>query len=222
MCDEHKDHYKCCDQGPQGVPGAQGAQGIQGVPGPQGSQGIQGIQGLQGLQGEPGKDCIGRDCDCYYAYCGVYSLSNQVKGPYSSGSDYVMFDSQDEVSADFDVSARNTSGAILFKTHGIYLLQWDAGGVVTPPVPQPVPSFSFALWLDGALIKSSVGSAFTQSPNDDSAHASGESIIEVMAGQKLYLRNASVSSVTMNPFPTGSVFPISNANMNIVLLKKLP
>jgi len=200
----------CCEQGPQGP---MGVQGIQGSTGPQGPQGIQGV---------PGKDCEGRDCKCSYAYCNVYSLTKQIKGAFGSASDTVLFDSQASVSPEFDVSAKNSTGEIKFLKHGIYSCDWIAQANITPPVPSPVPSFSFGFWLDGVLLPGSVNSSFTQSPNDDNTHVSGQVIVEVAAGQKLILRNASASSVTMNPLPSGSVFPIANASLNIVLVKELP
>jgi hypothetical protein len=224
MCKEshESNHERCCDQGPQGVPGVQGAQGIQGVAGPQGSIGQTGMQGPQGLQGVPGKDCEGRECKCHSAYCNVYSLTKQDKGPYGSATDTVMFDSQAAVSAEFDTSMKNVNGSIKFLKHGIYSIEWIAQANITPPVPAPVPSFSFGLWIDGVLIPGSVSSNFTQSPNDDNAHTSGQTIVEIKAAQLLTMKNASVASITMNPVPSGSVFAIANASINIVLIKELP
>jgi hypothetical protein len=208
----------CCDQGPQGVPGLQGLQGIQGVPGPQGPIGLTGLQGPQGIQGIPGKDATGSASN---AYLNVYSTQSQIVGPNSSATNTVTFNSQAAVSSDFDTSLAPSTGGIKFLTHGIYLLNWIAQANMTPPVPSPVPSFSFALYLDATLLPGSVDSAFTQSPNDDNAHTSGQTIVEVKAGQILTLKNASIVSVTMNPLPSGSVFPIANGSITAVLLKKL-
>lgn len=218
MCNDSKN--ECCFQGPQGVPGLQGPQGIAGVAGPQGPVGLTGAQGIQGLQGLPGKD--GTSASWSASYLNVYSLVSQVVGPNGSSTDTVMFNSQAAVSSDFDTSAKNTTGAIKFLTHGIYSFSWIAQANMTPPVPSPVPSYSFALYLDGVLLPGSVDSAFTQSPNDDNAHTSGQTIVEVMAGQTLTMRNSSVVSVTMNPLPSGSVYPIANASIVAILLKKLP
>lgn len=223
MCNENMDHRNCCDQGPQGVPGAQGAQGVQGVSGVQGAQGQTGMQGAQGLQGVPGKDCEhGKECKFPIAYCSVYSLEKQTKGAFGSSTDTILFNSQAEVSAEFDTSMKNVNGDIKFLKHGIYSITWIAQANITPPVPAPVPSFSFGLWLDGALLPGSVSSNFTQSPNDDNAHTSGQTIVEVKAAQILTIKNASLASVTLNPLPSGSVFPIANASISIHLLKDLP
>lgn len=50
----------------------------------------------------------------------------------------------------------------------------------------------------------------------------GDVIVEVQAGQRLKLRNTSVSLVNLNPNVTGSVFPITIASINIDCLKLLP
>lgn len=199
MCPDH-DRDCCCEQGPQG---------------------IQGIQGIQGLQGCPGKDCEHHKCECKTAYCNVYSLTQQIKGAFGSGSDVVMFDSQAEVSAEFDISQKNITGEIKFLKHGIYVIDWIGQANVTPPIPAPVPAFSFGFWLDGILLPGSVNSSFTQSPNDDNSHVNGKVIVEVKTGQVLTLRNASVLAITMNPLPSGSAFPIANASISIVLVKEL-
>lgn len=230
--DYYHQHQKkcecCCEQGPRGPIGLQGPQGIQGVPGAQGVAGSEGQQGPQGLQGIPGKDGVCRPedchkkCHCVSAYCSVYSLKKQILSAYGAGNDAVQFDAQAQVSVDFDVSMVNVSGEIKFLKHGIYSITWIGQASVTPPIPQPVPSFSFALFLDGVLSPGTVNSSFTQSPNDDNAHTSGQCIIEVGMNQKLVLRNASALSITMDPNITGSVFPICNANVDIFLIKELP
>src|SRR6185503_6383327 len=92
---------------------------------------------------------------------------------------------------------------------------------ITPPVPDPVPSWSFGFWLDGVLIPGSIYSGFTQAPGDDAAHSTGDLQIQINAGQKLRLRNTSVSSVNLNPNITGSVFPITIASINIECLKAI-
>ncbi len=229
MCNESKERdHKCkccCDQGPVGPMGIQGPQGIQGVPGAQGSIGPTGAQGPQGMQGIPGvcnpEDCISR-CDCPSAYCNVFAINPQTKGPYASASDTVMFDSSNAVSPEFDISMYGITGAIKFLKHGIYSIAWTAQGRIQPPVPEPVPSWSFGLFLDGSLIMGSIASGFTQSPNDDTAHATAQVEVEVLAGEVLLLRNTCVSSVILNPNASGSVFPIANSTINIMILKELP
>jgi hypothetical protein len=221
MCKDETN--RCCDQGPQGVPGLQGPQGIQGVPGIQGIPGQTGAQGPQGLQGEPGKDC-----DCTGAnlpYANIYASAAQIVQPYNAGAvaDAVLLDSQNEVSAsDFDLTNKNINGDIKFLKHGIYKLSWVLQARIATPVPVPVPSWSFGVWLNGVLVPGSIYSGFTQAPGDDACHSSAELIIEVKANDMLRLRNTSISLVNLNPNVTGSVFPITIASINIDCLKLLP
>jgi len=248
MCDEMSN---CCcmgAQGPQGVPGLQGSQGPQGIsgqdgkPGPMGPQGIQGLhgvdgqmgpagpqgpigpmgpQGVQGLQGVPGKDCEANNSSCQ-RYCNVYASVAQVVGAYSAPNDMVLFDRQNSVSAgDFDLSMSNVSGDVKFLKHGIYHIQWQLQARILPPVPDPVPSWSFGFWINGVLVPGSIYSGFTQAPGDDACHSTGDVIIEVQANDILKLRNTSVSAVNLNPNVTGSVFPITIASVNIECLKSL-
>ncbi len=234
MCKEETSHSHkrececCCIQGPQGVPGLMGPQGAQGVPGVQGAMGAQGIQGVQGLQGPAGKDCEcpEKPCDCpQEPYANVYASVAQVVAPYNAGavSDQVLFDKQNAVSAvDFDLTQMGTTGDIKFLKHGIYHIQWQLQARIVPPVPDPVPSWSFGFWLNGVLVPGSIYSGFTQAPGDDACHSTGDIIIEVQANDLLRLRNTSVSAVNLNPNVTGSVFPITIASVNIEGLKLIP
>ncbi len=237
-------------QGPQGIQGPQGPQGIQGVPGqdgapgpmgpmgsqgpqglngqngspgPQGPQGIAGPQGPQGIQGEPGKDCDCSQSGCE-RYANIYAATAQLVAAYNipAIADQVLFDSQNAVSVgDFDLSNSNLTGDIKFLKHGIYHLQWQLQARILPPVPVPVPSWSFGFWINGILVPGSIYSGFTQAPGDDACHSTGDVIIEVKAGDMLRLRNTSVSGVSLNPNVTGSVFPITIASVNIECLKAL-
>ncbi len=230
MCKDDNYEYSkccCCIQGPQGPRGLQGEQGIQGVPGAQGIMGPAGPQGVQGLQGPPGKDCDGSGdggkCDCCEAYLNVYASLAQLIGPYLSASDTVIFDKQNAVSSplDFDLSMTNVNGDIKFLKHAVYHIQWQLQARISNPIPAPVPSWSFGFWLNGVLVPGSIYSGYTQSPNDDAAHSTGDVIIEVKVGDILRLRNTSISSVNLNPNITGSVFPITIASVNIECLKSL-
>lgn len=221
-----------CPQGPQGPMGLQGPQGIQGQSGHDGSQGPQGImgptgmqgpQGLQGLKGDPGKDC---ECPQIQCCCDVwsnpYSIAPQTVTPWGTTGDTVLFGSVNEtMPLGIDLSLTRTNGDIKFLKHGIYAITWKTQAKLTPPFPDPVPSWSFGLWLNGTLIPGSVESGFTQSPNDDAAHSSGMVIVEVNASDVLRLRNASASSVDLNPFVSGSLFPITAASILIECLKSL-
>jgi hypothetical protein len=135
----------------------------------------------------------------------------------------VKFDSQDSVSAgDFDLTQMNVTGDIKFLKHGIYHLAWQLQARIAPPIPQPVPSWSFGFWINGVLVPGSIYSGYTSSPNDDAAHSTGDVIIEVQAGDMLRLRNTCVSPVVLNPNINGSVFPITIASVNAECLKLLP
>lgn len=207
MCDE------CC-----GCVGPQGPQGVQGFQGPQGPQGPQGIQGV------PGKDCD-NSC-CFQVYANVYASNTQTIQPYNALAvgDQVLFNQQNSVSApaDFDLSNMGTTGDIKFLKHGIYRIAWQLQARISPPIPQPVPSWSFGFWLNGVLVPGSIYSGYTSSPNDDAAHSTGDVIIEVKAGDTLRLRNTCVSPVVLNPNIGGSVFPITIATVVIEGLKSLP
>lgn len=204
--------------GPQGQMGQNGAQGPQG---PAGAIGPMGPQGVPGIQGASGKDCD--NSSCCDRYLNTYATVAQVIGAYLSGTDTVKFDAVNAFSAgDFDMTMANISGDIKFLKHGIYHLAWQLQARITPPVPNPVPSWSFGFWLNGVLVPGSIYSGFTQAPGDDACHSTGDVIIEVKSGDMLTLRNTSVSSVNLNPAVTGSVFPITIASINVECLKSLP
>lgn len=231
MCKEDHDHeyhnwHRCCEQGPQGPAGLQGPQGIQGVPGAQGAMGptgMQGPQGQQGPKGDPGKDCDCSEGGACSRYANVYATVAQIVKKFGDPADRVLFDAQNAVSVgDFDLVAMNTSGDIKFLKHGIYHIQWQLQARITPPVPSPVPSWSFGLYLNGVLVPGSIYSGFTQAPGDDACHSTGDVIIEVKANDMLKLRNTCSSDVNLNPSVTGSVFPITIASVNIECLRALP
>ncbi len=100
-------------------------------------------------------------------------------------------------------------------------MQWQLQARVAPPIPTPVPSWSFGFWINGVLVPGSIYSGFTQAPGDDACHSTGDIILEVKAGDLLKLRNTSVSAVNLNPSVTGSVFPITIASINIECLEAL-
>lgn len=231
MCKENNEYdhkHKCpccCEQGPQGIPGLQGPQGIQGVPGAQGSTGPQGIQGIQGLQGPKGDagicECDDRECNCCEAYCNIWAQPPQILGAFGSATDTVVFQNQNAVSAEFDLSAIATSGEVKFLKAGIYRIAYGAEAKVSQPIPVPVPSFSFGLWLNNVLIPGSTISGFTQAPSDDTVQVNGEVMISVPLGSVLKLRNASSSSVDMTPNTIGIQFPVTVATLNINCLKAM-
>jgi len=226
MCKEDM-HYdrKCCESCDcEGPIGPQGPRGPEGAMGPQGSQGPRGQMGPKGDKGDPGKDC---DCSQENAlpYANVYASVAQLIQAFNAPAiaDQVMFDAQNAVSAaDFDLSQMNVNGDIKFLKHGIYHIQWQLQARISPPVPNPTPSWSFGFWLNGVLVPGSIYSGFTQAPGDDACHSTGDVIIEVKANDMLRLRNTSVSIVNLNPNVTGSVFPITIASVNIECVKLIP
>jgi len=227
MCKEegHKKDCCCCIQGPQGVPGLQGEQGIQGVPGPQGIPGQTGAQGVQGLQGPAGvcncDDCPDRGC-CCGAYANIFGLPPQILQPFGQAGDTVLFQGQNAVSVgDFDLTTIGADGEVKFLKAGVYYINWGAEAKVQPPIPDPTPSFSFGLWMNNVLVPGSTLSGYTQAPNDDTLHISGEVIINVNARDVLKLRNASSLTVDMAPNTIGIQFPVTVASLNIHCLKEI-
>lgn len=229
MCKEHREHDKnCCEcvgpQGPQGVPGLQGSQGIQGVPGAQGIPGQDGVQGIQGLQGIPGKDCNhdDRKCWCCEAYASVYATSAQSLSEFGGSNDAVLFQGTNSISAgDFDLSLMSIDGSIKFLKSGVYDISYSAEAKVKPPIPNPVPSFSFGFWLNGAVVPGTVISGYTQAPGDDTIQVVAEVIIDIKAGDVLMLRNASSNPVLMTPNVVGIMFPVNVAGVAIHCVKAL-
>lgn len=182
MCNDSSNQgmhgYGCCccppgPRGPQGLQGPAGPQGLQGPEGPQGPkgdqgmsgpigpQGPQGVPGAQGPQGDAGpigpagpqgpQGPVGPAASSRYA--NVYASLPQLIGAYSSLTDSVLFDKQNAVSSgDFDLSQASITGDVKFLKHGIYHLAWQLQARITPPIPDPVPSWSFGFWVNGVLI----------------------------------------------------------------------
>jgi hypothetical protein len=152
-------------------------------------------------------------------FANVFATVAQTIQPYNvpALADSVLFDSQNGVSAatDFDLSQMNVTGDIKFLKAGNYHVAWQLQARIAPPLPSPVPSWSFGFWLNGVLVPGSIYSGYTSSPNDDAAHSTGDVIITVTAGQTLRLRNTCISAVSLNPAINGSVFPITIASINI-------
>lgn len=229
MCKEEgykRDDCKCqyCLQGIQGVPGLQGEQGVQGVPGAQGIAGQKGDQGIMGLQGPAGKDCSGdhpvEPCKCCEYFANIWAQPPQVLAAFGTGVDAVLFQFQNAVSAgDFDLSMMSIDGSIKFLKSGVYRINFGVEAKVLPPIPFPVPSFSFGLWLNNIIVPGSTISGFTQAVSDDTLQVTGEVMINIAANDVLKLRNASSNSVDMAPNVTGILFPVTVSTMNINCLK---
>lgn len=245
MEEDHKDCYneKCCDsgiyirgmkgcrgppgppgpegpdgpqgqQGPPGPPGPPGPVGTQGFPGSQGPQGQQGIQGPPGIQGPAGPEI----------FFNVHSETTQLVNAWSpSDGDTVLFNNINTLSspADFDLSQISTTGTIIVNNSGIYEASWGVQGKINPPIPSPVPTWSFSLWKDDDLIVGSVRSGWTQSPNDEPVHSSCNVQFPMMAGQRLRLRNGSTMAVMLDANLQGSVFPVTISYINVNMLRAL-
>lgn len=212
--------------GPQGQTGPMGATGTQGTQGPQGNTGLTGPQGVQGEQGTPGicncEDCPDRHCKCCESWCNVFGSPPQVLVPFGTGADAVLFQGQNSVTpGDFDLSMMGVDGSVKFLKSGIYSINWGAEAKVEPPIPSPTPSFSFGLWVNNVIVPGSVLSGYTQAPNDDTLHISGEVIIPINAGDVLKLRNASSLTVDMSPNTIGIVFPVTVSSLNIHCVKSI-
>lgn len=223
MCDDHKKN-ECCLQGPQGVPGLQGPQGVQGVPGAQGIPGQDGRQGIQGIQGVPGKDCDchERMCNCCQAHASVYATLAQNLSEFGGTNDAVTFQGTNSISpANFDLTMMGVDGSIKFLKSGVYDISYSAEAKIRPPIPNPVPSFSFGFWLNNIVVPGSVISGYTQAPGDDTIQIVAEVIIDVQAGDVLMLRNASSNPVLMTPNILGIMFPVNVAGITIHCIKAL-
>ena len=169
--------------GPTGSNGNTGQNGAAGPQGPQGPQGIKGDQGPQGIQGVPGKDCD-KNC-CCERFINLYSSVSQVIQPYASIGSEVLFNSNNSMSVgDFDISNANINGSVLILKHGIYEVLWQLQGRIQPPIPEPVPSFSFGIFLNDVLVSGSIYSAFTQSPNDSVVVCGSSVFLELKADRK--------------------------------------
>ena len=215
MCKENEKECCCCLQGPQGI---QGVQGEQGVPGQTGMQGVQGIQGPVGPAGPSGG---GGDCMCCESFLNIWAQPPQILGPFGSGNDVVLFQNMNALTAlDFDLSNMGTTGEVIFLKSGVYKLVYGLEAKVSQPIPTPVPSFSFAFWLNGVIVPGSTVSGYTQAPGDDTTHIEAEVIIEITANDSLKLRNTSSNGVDMTPNTVGIIFPVTVASLNINCLKK--
>jgi hypothetical protein len=195
--------------GPQGSPGTIGLTGSVGPQGPVGPQGLTGPQGLQGLTGPQGPCCpnIGGR-----AVANVYSLLDQ---DMASGQS-VLFENMNAVTATaFDVSLAPITGDIIFLTTGTYLISWTVEGQLVPPFPDPVPAWSFTLFVDGSPILGSCFSGFTLFPDELTTVIGGGVIITVNAGQVLSLRNTATLPISILASTPGSFVPETSASILI-------
>jgi len=218
-----------CPPGPRGPQGLQGPVGTQGLQGPEGAQGQAGAIGAAGPQGADG--AMGpagpqgpAGPGVVPSFFSVYSSIAATVGAYGSATQTVLLDKISTVYAasDYDLSSTAVDGKMVFKKHGIYLLNWTLQGAIAPPVPSPIQPWSFGFFLNGVLVPGSIYSGFTDNTNNDPTTANAEIAIEIFPGQVLTMQNTCVSNIALNPSVGGSVFPITVATVNAQLLLSLP
>jgi hypothetical protein len=201
-------------QGIQGIQGSAGLNGQNGPMGPQGPQGVMGPEGPQGLQGIPGKDC-NRDC-CDKCYLSLYSLSDQNLGENGSATDFVKLELVSAASDDcLDWSLAATEGKVNILKDGVYVIQWNANGELSPPFPEPVPSWGLAFYKNGVVIPGSAQAGFTQSPDDDANMLASILIVNLVAGDSINIRNISTFPIFLKSNQPELVTPMTSASFNI-------
>ncbi len=204
-----------CPPGPQGATGPQGiagAQGPTGLTGPAGAQGLAGPTGLTGPAGATGP--VGPCCPSgsTKAVANLYSVLNQ---PISPGA-VVTFENSNAVTGTaFDFSLASTTGQVTFLKTGLYTLQWEVEGQLTPPFPAPVPAWAFALYLNGVTVPGSCFSSFTLFPEESTKAAAGAVTVAVTAGQVLTLQSTSTLPVNIVSSLFGSLLPVTSASLVI-------
>lgn len=209
-------------QGPAGQQGAQGPAGNDGAPGPQGPQGAQGPmgpQGPQGLQGIPGKDCDSDCCD--RGYLSLYSLQDQTLDGFGGLNDFAKLENLGVGTAShFDWSNAATNGEIVVLVPGVYQLQWDADGQLSPPFPSPVPSWALALYRNGVVLPGSAVAGFSQSPDDDANCLSALINVRLFAGDVLKIRNQSRLPIFLKANHPELVNPMTSASFSALKIDK--
>lgn len=198
---------QCCPDCP---PGAQGPRGIQGPAGFQGLDGPQGPQGIEGPQGPTGPCCA-----TVTSYANVYTVVTQMVNTIGTPVDRVLFESNNSVSSDFDITLAPTLGEVLFLRDGTYSIEFTIEGILGDFNVFPVPIWTFGLFLDDVLVPGSIFGNFTSSTDNIMAHAGGEVIIPVKAGQVLTLKNTTALPVVLVSSPLGSLFPTACGSINI-------
>lgn len=201
--------------GPSGLPGLDGPTGPQGETGPQGLTGPAGPQGPQGIQGPQGP--TGPCAPLESNYLSLYTLTTQTITPGQN----VLLDLLSTSSPEFDISLAATTGEIIVLESGFYLLNWGIDGLLKPPYPTPVPSWSFGIYRNGVFEPGSAQGSFTITPDAIVKHASSTFIIHLDAGDVLSLVNTSTSLVDIVTTPWGSAVPIPAGRLNIVSVNNM-
>jgi hypothetical protein len=217
MCHGDKNCCSCVGpQGPQGVQGQQGPQGLQGSTGLQGPQGVMGPEGQQGIQGVPGMDCD-NTC-CHTAYLNVYSLVSQSLAS-AAASKFEVIGTN---SGDFVTGNSNITGEIQALKHGIYAINWATNAILQPPYPFPVPSWGFALYLNGVIVPGSTSASCSITPDEIVTNSSGSILMELNVNDLVKLVNICSLPVDTVANPFGLIAPIVSARLAFNLVKALP
>lgn len=203
-------------QGPQGPQGVSGVDGQMGPAGPQGPMGPMGPEGPQGIQGVPGKDCDSKCCK--KAYLSIYSLKQQSIA--SAGN--ATFELVSADTGDFDISNASSTGEIICKLHGVFLINWGFDGLLQPPYPFPVPAWALGVYVNGVLDEGTTSGSCSISPDDICTHTSATDILELKAGDVIKLVNLCSLPISAVSTPFGVIAPIASVRLNLTLLKALP
>lgn len=150
-------------------------------------------------------------------YAHVYSVMDQD----ISAAGTVVFENINTATASFDLTMASTTGEVKFLKSGIYRLQFTVQGGLTPPLPQPIPDWAFALYINGSHVPGSTFGAFTHSPDDRPQCTGGEVIASVMEGDILTLQSTSIAPVSLNGPIFGSLEPLVSGSISIYLLAPL-
>lgn len=152
-----------------------------------------------------------------FTYANVFSVMDQD----IAAAGTVVFESVSAATPSFDLSMAPSTGAIKFLKSGIYRIHFSVQGGMTPPLPQPIPDWAFALYINGGHVPGSTYGAFTHSPDDRPQCTGGEVITTVMEGDILTLQSTSIAPVSLNGPMFGSLEPLVSGSVSIFLLAPL-
>jgi len=200
--------------GPVGPVGPQGQEGPLGPQGPQGDLGPVGPQGEPGIQGPEGPCCA--DTSAFFE---AYSNEDQI----IPSGDAFLYENIGLSTADWDLSNAGTTGEIVALNHGIFEIHFGVQGVVTPPIPSPVPSWAVAVYINGVPQAASAMGNFAISPDNTTTSSSSEFLVELFPGDVIRLVNISFLSITATAnIPLSSPLPLTSVHMHAHLIHDLP
>lgn len=210
------------ETGPQGNDGSMGPQGVQGVAGPAGTQGPVGPQGVQGVIGPQGPvGPIGPCCGTSggtNGFLSLYSLENQL----IPSLGVLILEQVNTSSSLFNITSAPINGQVTVLQHGIYEISFGVNGLLTPPIPFPIPGWSLGIYKNGVLIAGSVSGAFTISGDDICTINTATFQFEFFPGDIVEVVNTSTNTITAISTLNGSLAPITSVRLSFNLLKTLP